>query len=89
MSSDEFLMKPLALGFAPISLIYLCYVPIYIRIEKTITIAAILALYSISFLVYGSSSTATRSLAAYAQSDLPAIKSRDIYGRDLNCVKRY
>ena len=46
-------------------------------LKKTITIATILTLYSISFLVYGSSTTTT-SLAVYAQSDLPTIKSRDL-----------
>jgi alpha-beta hydrolase superfamily lysophospholipase len=49
-------------------------------LKKTITIATILTLYSISFLVYGSSTTTTTttSLAVYARSDLPTIKSRDL-----------
>ena len=42
----------------------------------TLIIATILTLYSVSFLVYGSSTTT--SLAVYAQSDLPTIKTRDL-----------
>jgi uncharacterized protein len=51
----------------------------YIKLKKVTTIiATILSLYSISFLVYGGSSSGTANFTAYAQLDLQTIKYRDI-----------
>jgi uncharacterized protein len=46
--------------------------------QLTIIIATILSLYSISFLIYGNSSTSAVNFTAYAQSDVQTIKYRDM-----------